>query len=79
MAARGTQAVASNVGDLQRGANETGSASSQVLGSARELSQQSARLKSEVGKLPNSVRAAQGLLGFRIERSRYRGVRGNVA
>lgn len=58
MAAQGTQAVASNVGDMQRGANETGSASSQVLGSARELSQQSARLKSEVGKFLNSVRAA---------------------
>lgn len=58
LAAQGTQDVTTNISDVQRGANETGSASSQVLGSARALSQQSTRLKSELGKFLESVRAA---------------------
>ncbi|MDA9529660.1 MULTISPECIES: methyl-accepting chemotaxis protein [unclassified Bradyrhizobium] len=57
-AARGTQQVSSNVGDVQRGASETGSASSQVLTAAQMLSRDSNRLKLEVGKFLNSVRAA---------------------
>ncbi|TCU78917.1 methyl-accepting chemotaxis sensory transducer with Pas/Pac sensor [Bradyrhizobium sp. R2.2-H] len=57
-AARGTQQVSSNVGDVQRGASETGSASSQVLSAAQMLSRDSNRLKLEVGKFLNSVRAA---------------------
>ncbi len=56
-AARGTQQVSSNVGDVQRGASETGSASSQVLSAAQMLSRDSNRLKLEVGKFLNSVRA----------------------
>ncbi|MGJ4931528.1 methyl-accepting chemotaxis protein [Bradyrhizobium sp. HKCCYLS2038] len=58
LAAQGTLQVASNIGDVQRGANETGSASSQVLLSARALSDQSIRLKSGVGTFLDSVRAA---------------------
>jgi methyl-accepting chemotaxis protein len=57
-AARGTQQVSSNITDVQRGANETGSASSQVLSAAKSLSGDSNRLKVEVGKFLNSVRAA---------------------
>ncbi|MBR0899170.1 MCP four helix bundle domain-containing protein [Bradyrhizobium tropiciagri] len=57
-AARGSSAVASNIDDVSRGASETGSASSQVLASARMLSNQSERLKSEVEKFLATVRAA---------------------
>jgi methyl-accepting chemotaxis protein/aerotaxis receptor len=57
-AAQGTQQVSSNVGDVQRGASETGAASSQVLSAAQMLSRDSNRLKLEVGKFLNSVRAA---------------------
>ncbi|MDO8398204.1 MAG: methyl-accepting chemotaxis protein [Bradyrhizobium sp.] len=57
-AAQGTQEVSSNIANVQRGASETGSASSQVLSAAQSLSGDSNRLKLEVGKFLNSVRAA---------------------
>jgi methyl-accepting chemotaxis protein len=57
-AAHGTQQVSSHITDVQRGASETGSASSQVLSAAQSLSGDSNRLKLEVGKFLNSVRAA---------------------
>lgn len=57
-AAQGTTQVSSNIGDVQRGAAETGSASSQVLSAAQSLSSESNRLKMEVGKFMNTVRAA---------------------
>ncbi len=57
-AAHGTQQVSSNITDVQRGASETGTASSQVLSAAQSLSGDSSRLKLEVGKFLNSVRAA---------------------
>jgi methyl-accepting chemotaxis protein len=57
-AAHGTQQVSSNIADVQRGASETDSASSQVLAAAQSLSGDSNRLKLEVGKFLNSVRAA---------------------
>ncbi|WP_426610758.1 methyl-accepting chemotaxis protein [Bradyrhizobium sp. McL0616] len=57
-AANGTQRVSTNIGDVQRGAFETGSASSQVLSAARSLSADSNRLKQEVAKFLNSVHAA---------------------
>jgi PAS domain S-box-containing protein len=57
-AAEGTQQVSSNITDVQRGASETGSASSQVLAAAQSLSSDSNRLKLEVGKFLDSVRAA---------------------
>ena len=57
-AAHGTQRVSTNIGDVQRGASETGSASSQVLSAARSLSSDSNRLKQEVARFLNSVHAA---------------------
>jgi len=57
-AAQGTMQVSSNITDVQRGAGEIGSASSQVLSAAKSLSSDSSRLKVEVGKFLNSVRAA---------------------
>jgi methyl-accepting chemotaxis protein len=57
-AAQGTQQVSANITDVQRGATETGSASSQVLSAAQLLSGDSNRLKHEVGKFLESVRAA---------------------
>jgi methyl-accepting chemotaxis protein len=57
-AAHGTQQVSANITDVQRGTSETGSASSQVLTAAQSLSRDSNRLKLEVGKFLNTVRAA---------------------
>ena len=57
-AAQGTKQVSSNITDVQRGASDTGSASSQVLSAAQSLSNDSSRLKLEVGKFLNTVRAA---------------------
>ncbi len=57
-AAHGTVQVSSNIADVQRGASETGMASSQVLSAAQSLSSDSNRLKLEVGKFLHAVRAA---------------------
>ena len=57
-AAQGTQQVSANIIDVQRGASETGTASSQVLSAAQSLSGESSRLKLEVGKFLDTVRAA---------------------
>ena len=57
-AASGTAQVATNIIDVNRGANETGSASSQVLGSAQSLARESAHLRLEVEKFVTMVRAA---------------------
>ncbi|MFK4661274.1 methyl-accepting chemotaxis protein [Bradyrhizobium ottawaense] len=57
-AAQGTHEVASNITEVQQGATETGSASSQVLASAQMLSNDSARLKTEVEKFLTTIRAA---------------------
>ena len=57
-AAQGTQQVSANIVDVQHGTSETGSASSQVLSAARSLSGDSNRLKLEVGKFLDTVRAA---------------------
>jgi methyl-accepting chemotaxis protein len=57
-AAQGTQQVSSNITDVQRGAVETGTASSQVLSAAQMLSGDSNRLKVEVAKFLDTVRAA---------------------
>ncbi|HEY8338112.1 MAG TPA: methyl-accepting chemotaxis protein [Tardiphaga sp.] len=57
-AAHGTLQVSSNITDVQRGASETGTASSQVLSAAQSLSSESSRLKLEVGNFLNAVRAA---------------------
>lgn len=57
-AAEGTTQVAENITEVNRGAGETGSASSQVLSSAQSLAGESARLKTEVQKFLATVRAA---------------------
>lgn len=57
-AADGTMRVSSNITDVQRGASETGSASTQVLSAAQSLSFESNRLKIEVSNFLSSVRAA---------------------
>ncbi len=57
-AADGTSQVAANISDVQRGASETGGASSQVLSAAQSLSGESNRLKREVAKFMDTVRAA---------------------
>ncbi|MBV9564340.1 MAG: cache domain-containing protein [Bradyrhizobium sp.] len=57
-ASQGTQQVSANVVDVQRGASETESASSQVLTAAQSLSGESNRLRQEVGRFLDSVRAA---------------------
>jgi methyl-accepting chemotaxis protein len=57
-AANGTIQVATNITDVNRGAAATGSASAQVLASARSLSGDSNRLKIEVQKFVELVRTA---------------------
>jgi methyl-accepting chemotaxis protein len=57
-AAQMSTQVASNVTEVNRGAGETGAASSQVLSSAQSLSKESNRLKAEVDDFLNNVRAA---------------------
>jgi aerotaxis receptor len=57
-AAQGTHQVSANITDVQRGARETGSASSDVLRAAQSLSGDSNRLKAEVQRFLDSVRAA---------------------
>jgi methyl-accepting chemotaxis protein len=57
-AAHGTRQVSSSITDVQRGASEAGSASSRVLSAAQSLSGGSNRLKLEVAKFLNLVRAA---------------------
>jgi len=57
-AARGSTQVATSIADVNRGAGDTGSASSQVLSSAQLLSNENKRLKAEVGKFLATVRAA---------------------
>src|SRR6266436_6036504 len=57
-AAVGSTQVATSIADVNRGAADTGSASSQVLSSAQLLSNENKRLKSEVVKFLATVRAA---------------------
>ncbi|MDU6495511.1 methyl-accepting chemotaxis protein, partial [Bradyrhizobium sp.] len=57
-ASHGTQQVSSNVVDVQRGAAETGQASTHVLDAAKSLASDSDRLKREVASFLQSVRAA---------------------
>ncbi len=57
-AAIGSTQVATNIADVNRGAADTGSASSQVLSSAQMLSNENNRLKVEVHKFLSTVRAA---------------------
>jgi methyl-accepting chemotaxis protein len=57
-AAQGTLKVSSNIMEVQRGAGDTGRASSQVFSAAQALSGESLRLKADVVAFLNSLRAA---------------------
>jgi methyl-accepting chemotaxis protein len=56
--AQGTQAATANVMQVNRGATETGSASEDVLSSARTLSSESTRLREELDRFMANIRAA---------------------
>jgi len=56
--AQGTQEAAANVMHVNRGATETGSASEEVLNSARTLSSESTRLREELDRFMANIRAA---------------------
>jgi methyl-accepting chemotaxis protein len=56
-AAAGTHEVSSNIAGVSQAANDTGSAASQINSAASELSEQSVRLRSEVDKFLQNVRA----------------------
>jgi len=56
--AQGTQEAATNVMQVNRGATETGSASEEVLNSARTLSSESTRLREELDRFMANIRAA---------------------
>jgi len=57
-AAAGTTQVADNISEVSAGAAETGTASLNVLSAAKSLAEQSGRLKTEVHKFLDTVRAA---------------------
>jgi methyl-accepting chemotaxis protein len=57
-AADGTTQVATNIVEVNKGARETGCASAKVLSSAQSLSGESSRLRLEVGRFLDTVRAA---------------------
>jgi methyl-accepting chemotaxis protein len=56
--AHGTTEVANDINAVNRGAAETGIASSQVLQSARSLSTESTRLRAELDRFMANIRAA---------------------
>ncbi|MDB5653169.1 MAG: methyl-accepting chemotaxis sensory transducer [Tardiphaga sp.] len=56
--AQGTQQVAGNITAVNRGATETGAASEQVLNSAQTLSSESTRLRTELDRFMQNIRAA---------------------
>ncbi len=56
--AQGTQEAAVNILQVNRGATETGSASEDVLSSARSLSSESKRLRAELDRFMANIRAA---------------------
>ena len=57
-AAAGTQDVTHNVMGVTEGANRTGTAASQVLGAAQELSRQAEQVTGEIGQFIAGVKAA---------------------
>jgi len=56
--AQGTQEAAANIMQVNRGATETGSASEEVLNSAKLLSTESTRLREELDRFMANIRAA---------------------
>src|SRR4029078_10031919 len=61
-AAMCTTQVATSIADVNRGAGDTGSASSQVLSSAQLLSNENKRVKGEVTKSPAPAPSAPPVL-----------------
>jgi methyl-accepting chemotaxis protein len=57
-AARGTEEVNSNIAGVSQASGEVGIAATQMLGSAKQLSEQSERLRREVGSFLATVRAS---------------------
>jgi methyl-accepting chemotaxis protein len=57
-ASAGTAEVSSNIAGVSKAANDTGTASTQVLGAAGELSKQSDALRGQVDTFLNQIRAA---------------------
>jgi methyl-accepting chemotaxis protein len=57
-AAQGTNDVSSSIVHVSKAADDTGAAASQVLGSARDLSEQSETLRSELERFLSVIRAA---------------------
>ena len=55
--AEGTRMVAADIGGVNRGAADTGSASEKLLGSAQNLSSESTRLRQELDRFMRTVRA----------------------
>src|SRR6201999_1381793 len=56
--AMGTREAASNIVEVNRGATDTGSASEEVLSSAKALSSESTRLRAELDRFMQNIRAA---------------------
>jgi methyl-accepting chemotaxis protein len=56
--ALGTHAAATDIGQVNRGAAETGAASEEVLNSARTLSNESTRPRTELDRFMANIRAA---------------------
>jgi len=56
--AQGTREAATNIVEVNRGATETGSASGEVLSSAKALSTESTRLRAELDRFMQTIRAA---------------------
>jgi methyl-accepting chemotaxis protein len=56
--AQGTREAADNIVQVNRGATETGSASEEVLNSAKALSSESTRLRAELDRFMQNIRAA---------------------
>ena len=56
--AQGTQQAAANIMQVNRGATETGTASEEVLNSAKSLSTESTRLREELDRFMANIRAA---------------------
>jgi methyl-accepting chemotaxis protein len=56
--AQGTQAMAASIAEVSRGASNTGTASSEVLSSARTLSEMSGKLRHELDRFMATIRAA---------------------
>ena len=57
-AAQGTQVVTGSIMEMKRGATETGTASTQVLGAAQELARHSEDLNGEVESFLSGIKAA---------------------